>query len=154
MQNGAFSRGSKSLEKRQVPTNRAQIQPNFPRKVAPAIQEFPDFDGCKVSELTTRVSSSRRQSTEPQFQGQADAQKTEARTFRSLGQPRTRHLLLSTLVVCTLLVLLVGVSHAANEVLLRFTCNFSDSREQALAVCPELAGLLFFPRFPISMGRA
>ena len=85
---------------------------------------------------------------------QADAQKTEARTFRSLGQPRTRHLLLSTLVVCTLLVLLVGVPYAANEVLLRFTCNFSDSRAQALAVCPELARLLFFPRFPISMGRA
>ena len=75
-----------------------------------------------------------------------------ARSVRSASP--ARHLLLSTLVVCTLLVLLVGVPNAANEVLLRFTCNFSDSREQALAVCPELAGLLFFPRFPISMGRA
>jgi hypothetical protein len=80
-------------------------------KVAPA----PDFDGVVVTAPTATVPTLRRQSTLPRYAGLPEFKKTEARTFRSLGQPLTRYSLLTTIVMCTLLVLLVGVPYAANE---------------------------------------
>ncbi len=76
--------------------------------VAPA----PDFDGIVVSKPIARVSW---QSTKPRFDGLSDPEKNEARTFRALGQPRTRHALVSTFGACTLLMLLVSVPCAATE---------------------------------------
>ena len=88
-------------------------------KVAPVPVDLPgaapQFDGVVTAEAATGVLSSRRKSTEPRFDGLSDAEKNEARTFRALGQPHTRYSLLATIVVCTLLVLLVGVLYAANE---------------------------------------
>ena len=95
------------------------MKASFSWKVAPASHELADFDGVKDPEQTARVSStvfsSRRKSTEPRFQGQSNAKKTEARTFRALSQLHYYHALLATIVVCTLLMLVVGVSYAANE---------------------------------------
>ncbi len=73
------------------------------------------FDGALAAEATTRVSSSRRKSTKPRFDGLSDAKKTEARTFRAVGQLHYYHALLATIVMCTLIVLLVGVPYVANE---------------------------------------
>jgi hypothetical protein len=80
-------------------------------KVAPA----PDFDGVVVTAPFASVQPLRRQSTLTRFAGLSELKKTEARTFRSLGQPLTRYSLLTTIAVCTALVLLVGVPYAANE---------------------------------------
>ena len=73
------------------------------------VQVMPD------GEATARVSSSRRKSLKPRFDGLSDAEKSLAFTLRALGQPITNFSLLTTLIVCTLLTLLVGVPYAANE---------------------------------------
>ena len=95
------------------------MKASFSWKVAPASHELADFDGFKVPEPTARVSStvfsSRRKSTDPRFQGQSNAKKTEARTFRAFSQLHYFYALLATIVVCTLLMLVVGVPYAANE---------------------------------------
>ena len=51
----------------------------------------------------------------PRYAGLPEIKKDESRTFRPLGQPRTRQALLATIVVCALLMVLVGVPYAANE---------------------------------------
>jgi hypothetical protein len=50
----------------------------------------------------------------PRYAGQPEIKKNESRTFRPLGQLLTLYSFLATLVVCTLIVLLVGVPYAAN----------------------------------------
>jgi hypothetical protein len=88
--------------------------------------EAPQFVGIVAAKATLTVSPSRRflrrmssplrrKSTEPRFQGQSDVKKNEARTFRALSQLHYFYALLATIVVCTLLMLVVGVPYAANE---------------------------------------
>jgi hypothetical protein len=86
-------------------------------KVAVAPAPAPDFDGVVVMNPIASVSSSssRRKSTKPRFDRLSDAEKNEAHTFRPLGQLLTPHSLLATIVVCTLLMLLIGVPYAVNE---------------------------------------
>ena len=57
----------------------------------------------------------RRQGTVSRFTKLSDTDRQLAFALRALGQPRTRYSLLTTLVVCTLLMLLVGVPYAVNE---------------------------------------
>ena len=49
------------------------------------------------------------------FKKLSDTERSLAFALRALSQPRTRYSLLATLVVCTLLMLLVGVPYAVNE---------------------------------------
>ena len=80
-------------------------------KVAPA----PDFDGVTLTAPAASLPSLRRQSTRARYADLPEIKKDESRTFRPLGQPRTRQALLATIVVCALLMVLVGVPYAANE---------------------------------------
>jgi hypothetical protein len=59
--------------------------------------------------------SVRRQSTVSRSQKLPDSERHLAFTLRALSQPRTRYSLLTTLFLCTLLMLLVGVPYAMNE---------------------------------------
>jgi hypothetical protein len=81
-----------------------------PAPVEPSI--ILQFDGVAPSRT-----SRRRQSTSSRFEGLSQDEKHQALAFRALVQPRTRYSLLATLVVCALLVLLVGVPYAVNELM-------------------------------------
>jgi hypothetical protein len=59
--------------------------------------------------------SLRRQSTAPRFQRMAQSAQALSFVFRPFRRPRTRHSVLATLLVCTVLQLLVSVPYGANE---------------------------------------
>jgi hypothetical protein len=80
-----------------------------------AVAPVTDFEGVVVTPPSASVPSLRRQSTLDRFAGLPEFKRDEAHTFRALGQPHTRHALLATVIVCTLLVLLVSVPYAVNE---------------------------------------
>jgi hypothetical protein len=89
-------------------------------QVAPALSEGTE-DSAFVPVIPAGASSvnksksARRLSTVSRCENLSDTERHLAFTLRALGQPRTYYSLLATLVVCTLLMLLVGVPYAANE---------------------------------------
>ena len=81
-------------------------------QVAPALAERAE-DAAFVQVLPAGARSEersvRRPSTVSRVKKLSDAERHLALALRALGQPRMRYSLLSTLLVCTLLMLLVGV---------------------------------------------
>jgi hypothetical protein len=90
----------------------AQVAPAF--RVAERIEDAACVQVMPVGASSVERSA-RRQSTVSRFKKLSDAEKHLAFALRALSQPRTRNSLVSTLVVCTLLMLLVGVPYAVNE---------------------------------------
>ncbi len=113
-------------------------------KVAPA----PDFDGVGVTAPTASVQSLRRKSTLDRYAGLTDIKKDECRTFHPLSQLNTRHALLATGIVCTLLMLLVGVPYAVNE-------RRTDANPMLQTATRDRRGLgIFHPRPKLPRDRA
>jgi hypothetical protein len=88
----------------------AQVAPALAKRAEDAafVQVVPAGASCAER-------PARRPSTVSRFKTLSDTERHLAFAVRALSQPRTRYSLLTTLVVCTLLNLLVGVPYAVNE---------------------------------------